>query len=158
MKETIELHRVTGYLQEVERQPDVEQQPSLLGKHFHFPGNVLQTAGPENSLYKIACSIHAQVIDTTDQAMVDACIKFAQAAEMTDIYLLDRDLVKEALLEKAARLRNGDGLRWIDDYGSSKCPVCGFSCNDEYYLGKGNFCPDCGTRLLGLRNIMEGNP
>lgn len=55
--------------------------------------------------------------------------------------------------EEATRLRNGDGLRWIDDHGASKCPVCGYSCNDEYYLGKGNFCPDCGTRLLGFMEV-----
>lgn len=153
MKGITKLPDGTVCLREIERQPDMEEQPHLLGKHFHFPGNLLQTAGPENSLYKIACSIHAQVIDTTDNAIVTACIKFAQAEEMTDIYLLDRDLVKEALTEKAARLRNGDGLRWIDKSGYTTCPVCGYSCNDEYYLGKGNYCPDCGTRLLGF---MEG--
>ena len=141
-------------MKEIIKLPDVEQQPHLLGKHFHFPGNVLQTAGSETSPYKIACSIHAQVIETTDEAIVDACIKFANAAGISDLYLLDCELVKEALLEKAARLRNGDGLRWLDKSGYTTCPVCGYACNDEYYLGKGNYCPDCGTRLLGF---MEGD-
>ena len=100
----------TVCLRQIERQPEKEEQPLLLGKHFHFPGNLLQTAGPENSLYKIACSIHAQVIDTTDNAMVDACIKFAMAEGLTDIYLLDRELVKEALHEKAAKIKAGADL------------------------------------------------
>lgn len=80
-------------------------------------------------------------------------------------FLMDNDGIAFVRLRRvriaAKHKKNGPppcGLRWIDDYGSSKCPVCGYSCNDEYYLGKGNFCPDCGTRLLGLRNIMEGNP
>lgn len=47
-------------------------------------------------------------------------------------------------------------LRWVDDGPDTVCPVCGYSCNDEYYLGKGNFCPDCGQRLQGLHGIMEG--
>lgn len=158
MKGITKLPDGTVCLREIERQPDMEEQPHLLGKHFHFPGNLLQTAGPENSLYKIACSIHAQVIDTTDNAIVDACIKFARVEEMTDIYLLDRELVKEALLEKAAKIKAGTDKpqHWIDEGPYIVCPVCRYSCNDEHYLHYGHYCPDCGTRLLGLSEYMEG--
>lgn len=41
-------------------------------------------------------------------------------------------------------------MRWIENGPSSQCPKCGFSCNDEYYLGNGNFCPECGQPLTGL--------
>jgi hypothetical protein len=144
-------------LPEIKRQPGVEEQPHLLGKHFNFPGNVLQTTGTENSPFKIAFSIHAQVIETTDEAIVDACIKFAHAAGISDLYLLDRDLVKEALLEKAAKIKaeTDKPLHWIDYDGYIICPVCRYDCNDEYALGKGNFCPDCGTRLLPSRRLLE---
>lgn len=143
---------------EIEPRPNMEEQPLLLGKHFHFPGNVLQTAGPENSPFKIACSIHAQVIDTTDKAIVDACIKFAQVEEMTDFYLLDRDLIKEALLEKAQKIKAGTDKpqHWIDEGPYITCPVCRYMCNDEHYLHYGHYCPDCGTRLLGLSEYMYG--
>lgn len=50
----------------------------------------------------------------------------------------------------AVQTEDQEPLRWIDDGPGSQCPKCGFSCNDEYYLGKGNFCPDCGQRLTGL--------
>lgn len=157
MKRIIKMPDGTVCLQETEQRPGVEETPYLLGKHFNFPGQVLQTAEPEYSLYKIACSIHAKVIDTTNDAIVDACVRFAEAAELTDLYLMDKQLVRDALLEKAAKLRAGtDALHWKYRGPYIECPVCGYNCNDEHYLGEGNYCPDCGTRLLGLKKIMEG--
>ena len=37
--------------------------------------------------------------------------------------------------------------KWLDDYGYDKCSVCGFKCNDPYYLGEANYCPECGARM-----------
>lgn len=39
--------------------------------------------------------------------------------------------------------------KWIDDHGSDVCSICGFSCDDTYYLGEGNFCPNCGADMRG---------
>lgn len=36
-------------------------------------------------------------------------------------------------------------LYWREKAGTKICPVCGYECNDDYYLDK--FCPGCGTRL-----------
>lgn len=36
-------------------------------------------------------------------------------------------------------------LYWREKAGTTICPVCGYECNDDYYLDK--FCPGCGTRL-----------
>lgn len=36
-------------------------------------------------------------------------------------------------------------LYWREETITAVCPVCGYSCNDDYYLDK--FCPGCGTRL-----------
>ena len=36
-------------------------------------------------------------------------------------------------------------LYWREQAGTEICPVCGYECNDDYYLDK--FCPGCGTRL-----------
>lgn len=41
---------------------------------------------------------------------------------------------------------------WIDDHGSDVCSECGFSCDDTYYLGNGNFCPNCGCDMRGGKN------
>lgn len=36
-------------------------------------------------------------------------------------------------------------LYWRENACTTTCPVCGYECNDDYYLDK--FCPGCGTRL-----------
>lgn len=36
-------------------------------------------------------------------------------------------------------------LYWREETINEICPVCGYECNDDYYLDK--FCPGCGTRL-----------
>ena len=38
--------------------------------------------------------------------------------------------------------------KWIDDHGSDVCSVCGFACNDTYYLGDANYCPECGAKMI----------
>lgn len=37
--------------------------------------------------------------------------------------------------------------KWIDYCGGVKCDQCGFECDDPYYLGEANFCPNCGARM-----------
>ena len=37
--------------------------------------------------------------------------------------------------------------RQIDYCGGVKCDQCGFECDDTYYLGEANFCPNCGARM-----------
>ncbi len=32
---------------------------------------------------------------------------------------------------------------WIDYMGGVMCSVCGFTCDDEYYLGAKRACPNC---------------
>lgn len=35
--------------------------------------------------------------------------------------------------------------KWIRIGGSEKCSVCGYTIDDEYYLG--NFCQNCGAKM-----------
>lgn len=44
----------------------------------------------------------------------------------------------------AAEPRKG---KWIDYCGGVKCDQCGFECDDTYYLGEANYCPNCGARM-----------
>ena len=39
--------------------------------------------------------------------------------------------------------------KWIDYCGGVKCDQCGFECDDTYYLGEANYCPNCGARMEG---------
>lgn len=44
--------------------------------------------------------------------------------------------------------KQGKKLFWNDDGPTSICPVCGYECDDPYYIE--NFCPKCGTRLYSI--------
>lgn len=36
---------------------------------------------------------------------------------------------------------------WIDNGPDIQCSACGFTCDDEYYLGKRVACPNCGANM-----------
>lgn len=38
---------------------------------------------------------------------------------------------------------------WVDGMDTT-CSQCGFTCNDNYYLGSMVACPNCGARMVGL--------
>ena len=69
-------------------------------KHFHL-------SEPEihDNPAKITHRLYADVIDMTNNAIVDACVKAARQAGINDLYLLDRDFVLAALREKIERMR-----------------------------------------------------
>ena len=62
-------------------------------------------------------------------------------------------LPDNAAMLQFAKYLDDNGVRvdtcgeWIDDHGSEVCSVCGFSCNDSYYLGSANYCPECGAKM-----------
>lgn len=53
-------------------------------------------------------SFAAETCDMADQAIVDAVVKAAQEAGITQLYLLDRDFVLEAIREKLEREGGAD--------------------------------------------------
>ncbi len=38
--------------------------------------------------------------------------------------------------------------RWIHEK-EMQCSCCGFTCDDPYYLGAANYCPECGVKMEG---------
>jgi len=64
------------------------------GQHFIFPGCNDDTT---------VKNIMAQVEDLSDQAIYNAIIKAAQEAGVTDLYLMDKTFVLDALREKLER-------------------------------------------------------
>lgn len=60
--------------------------------------------------------------------------------EKTALYV---DL-KQAVKRLSSAEKKG---KWIDYCGGVKCDQCGFECDDTYYLGEANFCPNCGARM-----------
>ena len=57
--------------------------------------------------YEIRKSIVAQIVDVTDKVILETIIEFAKSEGITDLYLLDKELVKTALEREIAR-RKGD--------------------------------------------------
>ena len=37
--------------------------------------------------------------------------------------------------------------KWFCFDGDIQCSVCGFMCNNSYYLGEANYCPECGAKM-----------
>lgn len=93
--------------------------------------------------------IVANVLATSDEVIVQACITSAQNAGFTDLYLLDEEFVMTALQRqvpqtvKAVAMR--DGL-----YTNYYCPVCGKQQKRSWKNKKeGCYCERCGQRLKG---------
>lgn len=51
-------------------------------------------------------------------------------------------------------LRRQDGY-WIDHGYEIECSVCGFTCNDEWYLGEAVACPNCGVQMNGREDVTN---
>lgn len=58
---------------------------------------------PELNVFEMVRKIHAEAIDMADEAIVQACIRTAQSVGLTDLILIDRQFVLDALREKIER-------------------------------------------------------
>ena len=74
----------------------------LLGRHIIFPPSDKNFDG-----FNLISKIQAQVIDFHDKAIYDAILDFAKREGVTDIYLLDKEFVKTALINEAKRRKGG---------------------------------------------------
>lgn len=64
--------------------------------HFHLKDVCLDEDNP----LRITTRLYADVVDMTDNLIVDACVREARRAGVNDVYLLDRQFVLDALREK----------------------------------------------------------
>lgn len=70
-------------------------------RHIHLKPIEIDDDNP----LRITHRIYADVVDMTNNLIVDACVKAARQAGINDLYLLDRDFVLKALQEKIERTR-----------------------------------------------------
>ena len=70
-------------------------------QHFHLKDVELD---PDKELM-FPARLYADVIDMTNNLIVDACVKAARQAGINDLFLLDRNFVLAALREKVERMR-----------------------------------------------------
>lgn len=91
--------------------------------HYQFPRDQIQIDGTTATLH---AKVAAIVEDATDAAIVGAILEAARAEEVTDLYLLDKTFILDALREKLERenpkpltieeLRQMDGEPvWVTD-------------------------------------------
>lgn len=73
-------------------------------KHLHF--DLLRSPLEEQPFRYEAARIAAQVADLTDRAITEAMIAAAQHEGLTDLYLIDRQFLFEAIKEKVEREKN----------------------------------------------------
>jgi hypothetical protein len=97
----------------------------------------------DDGVVKMLGKIDAQVVDMNDDFILKAVVEAAKEVGITDLYLLDKTFVVDALKRAAGR------GRWVPNgiYDSmlSMCSVCGFPAGAYSF----NFCPHCGTRMDG---------
>ena len=81
-----------------------QEKPATFCKHFKINDIFNQPAvSRDDASYTITQKIVATCQDLTDKAIVAACIECAKAEGVTDLYLLDRRFVLDALKEKMER-------------------------------------------------------
>lgn len=81
-------------------------------KRYHFKDNIsFETetliGGPR--VTRAAAQLAARVMEMSDEVIVNACVDAAREAGITDLYMLDKKFVIDALtekLERAARERS----------------------------------------------------
>ena len=57
----------------------------------------------ERNTFTLVDRIYAEVVNIQEDAIVQACIRFAKDASITDLFLIDEQFVKDALIEKITR-------------------------------------------------------
>ena len=111
-------------------------------KHIDF-----EPPGIGDECLNITRKAMIQCVNMLDYAIVQACIDCAKEEGCTDLYLLDRKFVVDALNEKIGRIECG---KWIYDPSNEcipgtdaplnyRCSLCG-----AYVVEESNYCPDCG--------------
>ena len=59
------------------------------------------------------------------------------------------DLIKEWLEQIPTVQPEQKTGHWITDGVDYRCSACGFEIDDDYYLGEGIACPNCGAFMKG---------
>ena len=70
-------------------------------QHIHFKDNEIKEFHDFQA--SIRMKIMAQVADTTDKAICEAIIRYADEQGATDIYLIDEEFVKSAIINEIKR-------------------------------------------------------
>ena len=118
--------------------------PQLLLKHFQIKEPAI-----DFDALKITRRLMAEVTDTTDAVIVEAIRKEAERQGFTDLYLIDRELVKKVIA--GATPRRGRWRRWAG--GLVACTCCNYEYTDK--LECADYCGNCGAKMDGEEELRE---
>lgn len=62
--------------------------------------------GVNNYIIETSAKLRAAIADLEDEEICRAIMEDAKAAGITDLYLIDKDFIREAILREAARRRS----------------------------------------------------
>lgn len=71
-------------------------------RHIHLKEPDLKV-NIERNTYEVVKAICAETVDMENEAIVQACIRYAKEVGITDLFLIDKKFVEDALIEKATR-------------------------------------------------------
>ncbi len=114
--------------------------------HYAFPRDQIQLDG---TMAELPMKIAAVVEDTTDNVIVAAILAAARTEGVTDLYLLDKKFIMEAIQEKKERENhkprtNADRIRSMNDEELAKLlmDIPDIPC-DEKMTATCNDCEPC---------------
>ena len=145
----------------------MELKDCTFGEHFQFPPHVEEDALGVKLLFKAAVTSYDSVNKEIDEMVIREIVQAAKDNGVTDLTILDRKFILEALIEKRDRMNGKEDVApvahgtweeveyddgWCEEVGI-KCSACG----DEWVTLDGekpqlhnfNYCPNCGAKMDG---------
>lgn len=116
--------------------------------HYELPTAV--TPELKGGFLTLQRRMSTYIRDTMDKRIVDAVIEEARREGMTDVFILDRKWVMDALREKAGRrqvIYSSWEITDVDHAHGQKCYHCPECGADEWRYDEPNFCPNCGVDM-----------
>ena len=139
----------------------MELRDCILGERFQFPPKVEMDEAGAKILSELAVISYDPINKMVDEMILKEIIQVAKDRGITDLTILNRRFIVDALLEKRDRMNgkvdatpvvHGQWLSCFEDWRmqieGDKCSVCGF----EHYgtpSSEFKFCPNCGAKMDG---------
>ena len=114
--------------------------PKEWGSRFQFPEN--QQINFDGLHMSVTDKIVTQMVDNYENAVVAEIAKAARAAGASDVTVLNKAAIIDALMKRTPR--KYARRKYSETIDAPVCPTCG---SDGIFHRKSRFCPDCGQAI-----------
>ena len=142
----------------------MELRDCILGDRFQFPPKVEMDELGAKILSELAVTSFDPINKMVDEMILKEIIQVAKDRGITDLTILNRKFILEALQEKWERMNGKEDVapgahgKWVKWYGDNQhhCTVCECYANakivalgyvEEEFLSE--YCPNCGAKMDG---------